>query len=287
MKCLVLLLILISIDSRSQDLLIQNIVHTLANDSMMGRAAGTRYERLSIAYLKKIAKDSCRIKLKEQKFELSLDGSDYISCSNLYGFINNRKKKTIVISAHFDHIGFGGKLSKALKDNAVHNGADDNASGVALVMAFAKKLKQSNFKDYNYLIYFYTAHELGLHGSAITISDSSFKKYNPVLHLNFDMVGRMRESTLKYASNRTQIENEMISTQSIQLVKGKNDLLENSDLKWSNEKGIPCLHFTTGIHSDYHKPSDDVQYIYFEGIEIILDYIYTNHLKWVKALELR
>lgn len=265
-----------------QNDLIHSVIHTLAHDSMMGRAAGSKYEAKTIAYLKKIALDSCGLKLKESKFELSLHSSDFLPCSNLYGFVNNKKKQTILISAHYDHLGFGGKLSRALVDNKVHNGADDNASGVALVLALAKHIIQSKVKDYNYLFVFYTSHENDLGGSKMFASSKTFQKNKPLLHINFDMVGRMRDRVLNHVTNKNSLQEMICEDTTILLKKGRDELIVNSDLRWSAEKNIACLHFTTGLHPDYHKPTDDVEYINFEGINIILNFITREHLNWAK-----
>ncbi len=284
MKWIFSALLLLSLKAFSQkNDLIHSVVATLAHDTMMGRAAGSKYEKKTIEYLKKIANDSCGLKLKESKFEMSLHSSDFLPCSNLYGFVNNRKKQTILISAHYDHLGFGGKLSRALVDNKVHNGADDNASGVALVLAFAKYIIQSKIKDYNYLFVFYTSHENGLDGSKMFASNKILQKNKPLLHINFDMVGRMRDGVLNYVTNKSSLQELTCANTNIQLKKGKQELIEKSDLKWSAEKNISCLHFTTGLHPDYHKPTDDVEYINFQGIRFILNFITKEHLNWAKG----
>lgn len=278
-----LLFLNLSVLGQKNDL-IHSVVATLAHDSMMGRAAGSKYEAKTIAYLKKIAHDSCGLKLKEAKFEMSLHSSDFLPCSNLYGFVNNKKKQTILITAHYDHLGFGGKLSRALVDNKVHNGADDNASGVALVLALAQHIIRTKEKDYNYLFVFYTSHESDLGGSKMFNLNKIFEKNPPILHINFDMVGRMQDDIVYTVSNRPSLQEITNSDSTFTIKKGREELIVNSDLKWSDEKKIACLHFTTGLHPDYHKPTDDVEYINFKGIRSILHFISKEHSTWAKKV---
>ncbi len=111
---------------------------------------------------------------------------------NVMGFIDHGSEKTVVIGAHYDHLGHGGEGSlHAAKDGQIHNGADDNASGVAMLIYLAKELQKDQYAGSNYLIIAFSGEEKGLLGS-------NFYAKNPILAhettkymLNFDMVGRM------------------------------------------------------------------------------------------------
>ena len=119
-----------------------------------------------------------------------------ISITNVIGFLNNGAKKTVVIGGHYDHLGHGimGSLHAA-KDSAIHNGADDNASGIALMLDLAKELKRKKFsKHSNYLFIAFSGEEMGLLGSNFFCKNPTIDLETLDYMLNFDMVGRLDES---------------------------------------------------------------------------------------------
>jgi Peptidase family M28 len=252
-------------------------IHVLANDSLFGRAAGSVFEEKALDYIQKEIKKKHPKKCKLQPFHFQYGDRSFQS-KNGYVFLNNRSKETIIIGAHYDHIGLGGNLSSSLVRNEIHNGADDNASGVALMLNLIDTLTQIQFKNYNLLFVFYGAHEVGLFGSQafeqLTKSKRRFQNISFVL--NFDMVGRLNNETkfLKCYSNLTEpLTFENLSHQNINLQYASSEKLAFLDTKWFHEKGIPCLSFTTGMHSDYHKTSDDSEKINFQGIYELEIYI--------------
>ncbi|MBU0489307.1 MAG: M28 family peptidase, partial [Bacteroidetes bacterium] len=113
-------------------LTLKEIVYTLAADSMLGRAAGSEGELIARKYLL-----SCFHKMDLapisktyiQEFTFPKDSANLDTAYNVYGYIDNNADSTIVIGAHYDHIGFGGPKSRSLTSNKIHSGADDNASG--------------------------------------------------------------------------------------------------------------------------------------------------------------
>ncbi|MEN9998842.1 MAG: hypothetical protein RI922_1832 [Bacteroidota bacterium] len=259
--------------------LLKTVVYTLANDSMKGRATGSLEEEKTLEYLSQTFHDLTGKKLKKQAFSFMKDSIKYHS-TNAYYFQNNHAKKTLIISAHYDHIGLGGPLSLSFTSNEIHNGADDNASGVALLLSLSTDLIKVKNKQVNYLYVFYAGHEIGLYGSAafyeMLMRTNKFRSIAAVV--NFDMVGRMDPQLLKLKCMRSP---ELDST--LQAIPMDNspftlnisdeEKLTTLDTKWFVEAGIPCLNFTTGIHNDYHKTSDDPQYINYEGLANIRTFI--------------
>lgn len=263
--------------------LLKELVSVLSHDSLKGRAVGSHEEKKSLEYIQTTFNSLTNKKLSLQTFTFSID-SNQIQSQNAYYFINKHKKQTILIGAHYDHIGFGGKLSMSAKKDQIHNGADDNASGVALLLSLVQELIQEKNPNYNYLIVFYSAHEVGLYGSEAFYDflQEKKRKLKPVvLSVNFDMVGRMDPDLKKYkcyASNDSLIK----SNERFYSDFGFNLIVTNDTNKLSKldthkffENKINCLNFTSGIHIDYHSVNDDEKYINYEGLLLLRKYILT------------
>lgn len=254
--------------------LFREIIGTLANDSMQGRATGSPGIQNALCYLHTEFKKRTGKRLHKQPFGIQTEDSLNLQATNAYCFINNHSKETIIIGAHYDHIGYGGALSKSFTDNQIHNGADDNASGVAMVIALAEALsKQSS--SVNYLFVFYSGHEIGLFGSQAFCSWALSKRlrfHNIQRVINFDMIGRMDRgtNTLRcsfFPENDSLIRNSTAADFDIQLKEGTTETLLKLDTKTFVEQQIPSYNFTTGIHVDYHKTTDDAIFINYEGMD--------------------
>ena len=246
------------------------LLQTLANDSLQGRKAGSVYEKKSLDFIGKELRVHGKIKLKKQSFYAPIGENDSIQCSNGYFFINNKKDQTIIISAHYDHIGMGGALSKAPGKIEVHNGADDNASGVTLVFELLNFLPD----QYNYLIVFYSAHEIGLYGSQAFEEISKKKKFKSVkAHINFDMVGRLDNASPTLRVTHNFDSNKVFEIRPIKINYNPAEKLELFDTRTNTRSGISCINISTGLHSDYHQPTDDAQYINYDGIRIVAEYV--------------
>jgi len=198
--------------------------------------------------------------------------------NNVLGFINNQAPYTVVIGAHYDHLGYGEENSLHKGERAIHNGADDNASGTAVMIELAKFLKKSKLKKFNYLFIGFSGEELGLLGSGYFTKSNLFSNYQVNYMLNMDMVGRL-DST-----NRTIIINgagtspfwnsTLSSIQAGKLnVKTTESGIGPSDHTSFYLKDIPVLHFFTGTHTDYHKPSDDWEKVNVQGMVDVADYM--------------
>ena len=194
---------------------------------------------------------------------------------NIIGFCDNNKKETIIIGAHYDHLGKKHQGSLHIGKKEIHNGADDNASGVSILINLIDTLCQK--KSYNYLFIAFSGEEEGLLGSSYFTKNPTIDLDNVRFMLNFDMVGRLNEKR-ELAINGTGT-----SPSWPQLLKESNTcnlklVLSDSGMGPSDHapfylNNIPVLHFFTGQHEDYHKPSDDIDKINFEGMHDIISYV--------------
>ncbi len=261
--------------------LFKEVVFTLADDSLKGRYTGTLEEKKSLNYIEfKMKSLSNKIKFERQTFYVKLKDTTLIS-NNGFVFVNNHSSKTILISSHYEHIGLGGVLSTKFISNQIHNGADDNASGVAMTIGLASELIKVKNSNLNYLFVFYSGHEIGLYGSDafgdfIDKNSDYFKNISCVI--NFDMIGRLDSDLknlkcMKSKSADIILNNVQIEDFDLKLNLGKEEELKKLDTKYFYNQGVPCLNFTTGIHLDYHTPTDDAIYINFDGMIQIKEYL--------------
>ncbi len=202
--------------------------------------------------------------------------------NNIIGKIEGKdpvlKNEYIVIGAHMDHLGDGLKYG-SLHDSHVaeiHNGADDNASGVAGVLELAQYFA-SKKKDLKRSIIFMTfsGEEAGLIGSAYFTKSDLMKKYNVVSMINLDMVGRLTDNKLTIGGTGTSsiwqgLLDSLNKTYNFSAAFNK-DGYGPSDHASFYAKDIPVLFFFTGLHKDYHKPSDDWQFVNADGQAKILN----------------
>ncbi len=198
---------------------------------------------------------------------------------NVVGYINNNATSTIIIGAHYDHLGYGEDHNSLHVGTtpAIHNGADDNASGTAALIEIAKWLKKSSLKKYNYLFVSFSGEELGLFGSKYFTENAGFDLKTTNYMINMDMIGRLNEST-----NGITIGGYGTSPTWGKLIRKEDVFFKiNIDSSGSGpsdhtsfyKKDIPVLFFFTGSHKDYHKPSDDADKINYKGELQIIKYI--------------
>ena len=298
MKKISLLVLFLSLLGCKQEYTTQNKiledVTFLADDKLEGRQTGTEGEKAAAAYLVQ----------RFQELDLEPKGTDgYIQMfnfkpktnphedvkftevssdstivgRNVLGFIDNKGDQTIVIGAHYDHLGYGGEGSLFRGDEkAIHNGADDNASGVALMLNLASKLRATNVNN-NYLFIAFSGEEMGLLGSNYFVKNATIDVAKMNYMINMDMVGKMNaDSTLAVYGVGTSPRFKQALTANNQFFK----LVENesgigpSDHTSFYLGDVPVLHFFTGQHEDYHKPGDDASKLNYEGMNMISDYIF-------------
>ncbi len=270
----------------------------LSSDNLEGREPGTQGGEEAANY---IAWRFGQIGLKPvgrghswfQPFEFSFRKKPHDATSeqrrmgkNVLGYLDNGAATTVVITAHYDHLGYGVTGSRYLgSEPAIHNGADDNASGVALMMYLAEKLKEDGPKSNNYLFIAFSAEEFGLIGSKFFVEHPTLRLEDVNYVINLDMVGRLKEDgTLivngagtspawKDALAKIRVGNIHLKT--------FDSGVGPSDHTSFYLKNLPVLHFFSGQHEDYHKPGDDSALINFAGMYDIGDFI----LQLIAALD--
>ena len=198
---------------------------------------------------------------------------------NVIGYINNNAPNTVILGAHYDHLGYGEDHNSLYAGSTpmIHNGADDNASGTAALIELSKILKGSKMKNNNYLFIAFSGEELGLFGSKYFTDHPSLDLATVNYMINMDMVGRLNDSTrgLSIGGYGT-------SPAWSQLIDNNNKYFNvkydssgtgPSDHTSFYRKDIPVLFFFTGTHSDYHKPSDDAEKVNYAGELEVIKYI--------------
>ncbi|MEC7501985.1 MAG: M20/M25/M40 family metallo-hydrolase [Planctomycetota bacterium] len=181
-------------------------------------------------------------------------------------------EEAIVIGAHYDHLGYGGDSSASPGRQEIHNGADDNASGVAALLEIARRLVAIGRPLPRKIVFIaFTGEERGLLGSAHYLKDPVVPLKDTIAMLNMDMVGRLRDNKLIVHGTGTAEEFDLLierlnAGHNFKIVK-KPGGYGPSDHASFYEKKIPALHFFTGAHQDYHRPEDDFEKINIEGIE--------------------
>ncbi len=198
---------------------------------------------------------------------------------NVLAYIDNHAAYTIIIGAHYDHLGWHheGSLYSGT-DSMIHNGADDNASGVAGLIELARLYATHTDKNNNYLFVAFSGEESGLLGSAHYVESNLFNKEKINYMLNMDMIGRLDSTEKKLIVNGTGtspiwaslIKNTNANPLSIT---SSESGVGPSDHTSFYLKDVPVLHFFSGLHMDYHKPTDDEYKINYDGMQLILKYM--------------
>jgi len=199
---------------------------------------------------------------------------------NVIGYIDNGAANTIILGAHYDHLGYGEDHNSLYAGSVpmIHNGADDNASGSAALIELSKLLKNSNLKNNNYLFIAFSGEELGLFGSKYYTEHPAVDLAKTNYMINMDMVGRLNDSTHGFTIGGYGTSpvwgQQLSSTDNYFKINFDSSGTGPSDHTSFYRKDIPVLFFFTGAHSDYHKPSDDADKINYTGELMLLKYIY-------------
>ena len=194
---------------------------------------------------------------------------------NVVGFYNNSSDRTVVIGAHYDHLGMGdeGSLYRG-EERQIHNGADDNASGVVCLFELADELKKMESSN-NYMFVAFSGEEKGLLGSNYFVKNLPVSKEQLNYMLNMDMVGRLEGEKFSINGIGTSPALRIIDSLKVNGLYAKTTEggIGASDHTSFYLQDIPALHFFSGTHSDYHKPSDDADKINYEGMQKIVNYM--------------
>jgi len=252
----------------------------LSSDKYEGRKTGekgntlarnfiiSQFKELGVQPINSVFEQNFSFKLKKEK----------LKGVNVLGKIKGTHfpEKYIVMSAHYDHLG--------VLDGKVYNGADDDASGVCALFAFAEYFRE-NPPKHSVILLAFDAEEMGLQGSKYFIKNTIIKRKKIVLNINMDMIGRNIHNELyvvggKYSENLRRILKQFRNTTTIRLLEGH----DGSDGKYnwtlSSDHGpfhlqkIPFLYFGEEDHVDYHKETDEFKNIdskyYKEAVHLIM-----------------
>jgi len=201
----------------------------------------------------------------------------------LPGIDEQLKNEYVVMGAHYDHLGFGGEHSGSRRPDhyEIHNGADDNASGVSIMMELAELFSHNNSNKRTLVFVGFGAEEMGLLGSKHFVKSGIVENDNIQIMLNMDMVGRLdrKENKISIGGTHTAVSLES----EIENIVSKTSLKYSfspegygpSDHSSFYVNDTPVLFFFTGAHNDYHTPDDDAEKINYKGMKVLSQLIYS------------
>jgi hypothetical protein len=214
------------------------------------------------------------------KFKVALEDKKRTG-HNVVGYVNQGAPSTVIIGAHYDHLGLGEDNNSLFTGGIaqIHNGADDNASGTAALIELGRKLAETKYKKNNYLLVAFSGEELGLNGSKY-FADNCPVDINTINYMiNLDMVGRLNDSSRALTVGgygTSPAWPALVEAGSAQFrLKFDSSGTGPSDHTSFYRKNIPVLFLFTGLHSDYHKPSDDAEKINYIGVMQIVKFVYS------------
>jgi hypothetical protein len=266
-------------------------VEVLADDTYEGRAAGTRGGRAAGQYL-----------LDQLKAEGATPGGE--SGEFIQTFNDNQRnilvsvpgddfqlaKELVVVGAHYDHVGYGKPTNSYGPFGKIHNGADDNASGTSLLLEMVQAFAQSGIKTRRSILFaFWDSEENGLVGSRYWISHPTVPLEHVKFNITMDMVGRLRDEHLQVLGTRSGYGARRLFCDAIEEPMWLDfswEIKADSDHWPFLERGIPIALIHTGMHSDYHRPSDDVEKINAAGMREVGRYLLAALIKLANADEL-
>jgi len=223
--------------------------------------------------------------LKDSRARMDVEVTRVMSeTANIVGYLEGndpvRRNEVVVLGAHMDHLGMGGPGSGSMTPDtqAIHNGADDNASGTASLLELAQAMAARRASLHRtYVFAFFSAEELGTLGSGHYVAAPSFPLPQTVAMLNLDMVGRLQDRKLTVGGTGTSPEWPILlerhNADSTFALTMNPDGFGPSDHAVFYGGGIPVLFFFTGTHDDYHKPSDDWDKLNYEDQKKITRYV--------------
>ncbi len=252
----------------------------LADDTFEGREAGTAAAARPPAICSASSSGIRSRAPAHRAATIRSFGADY---RNLLAMIEGSdpklKDEVILVSAHYDHVGYGNYRNSFGPTGYIHNGADDNASGVSTLLEVVEAAAMLDPRPKRSILFaFWDGEEKGLLGSKHWTSNPTVPLARVRTMVNMDMVGRLRNNRLEVSGTRT-------ASNLRQLVSRHNDganllldftweMKDNSDHYPFYSRGMPIVMLHTGLHSDYHRPSDDVDKLEFEGMRRVATLVF-------------
>lgn len=254
---------------------LREYVEVLANDMFEGRATGSRGGMAAGNYL---SQQFRKLELAgagdQNSYFQAFNGASRNLLAQLPGSDPKLRQQVVLIGAHYDHVGYGTASTSNGPLGHIHNGADDNASGDAALLEVAKAIVALEPRPKRTIVFaLWDGEEQGLLGSKHWVAHPTIALNRLVCTINIDMIGRLRGDQLTIYGTRTAPGlRRMIASQngpSHLLLDFDWEIKPDSDHFTFIEHGIPALMFHTGLHSDYHRPSDDAEKINVEGMQRI------------------
>ena len=252
---------------------LQTHVDYLSDDAFEGREAGSRGGRAAGGYLVQ--------QLEKRKLRgMGASGSYYQLFGKGYGNILAKlegsdpvlKSEVVIVGGHYDHVGYGNRTNSFGPFGYVHNGADDNASGVAGLLEVIDAFLKSGIEPRRSILFaFWDGEEKGLIGSKHWVANPTVPLDRVGAVFNLDMIGRLKGNKLEVYGTRTarglrRLVSENNGESPLELDFSW-EMKSNSDHHTFFTKSIPVLMFHTGLHDDYHRPSDDAHLVNSEGMQ--------------------
>jgi hypothetical protein len=260
-------------------------IEVLASDLFEGREAGTRGEERASAYIIGVLEEHPRLRpagadgLWLQPFPIMLHGEPAVAhniCALLPGTDPHLAHETIVAGAHYDHVGYGASDNALDGRGAIHNGADDNASGSATLLDLATSLAESGWQPRRSILFqWYSAEELGLLGSLHWCEEPLRPLEDTVFMLNMDMVGRLVADTLLVGGTGTSpgfadLARAACERSGLVMLDDPPGSAPSDNTSFYDRR-VPVLFLFTGLHDDYHAAGDDAAKINAAGAARIGD----------------
>jgi hypothetical protein len=255
-------------------------VQTMADDSMQGRGLGSSGLEASAEYIAEQFEDAGLEPAGDdgsyfQSFDVTGEDGKQLTVRNVLGVIPGTnadwKEESVVLSAHYDHLGLGWPDAKADSKGKIHNGADDNASGVAVMLELARTLGKSMEPARSIVFAAFTGEEAGLLGARHYVKTTRRYPADKVMgNLNIDTVGRLGDNKLLVLGSTSAREWKFIFM-GASFVTGVQTEMPTQDIDSSDqvafiEAGVPAVQFFSGASPDYHKPTDTMDKLDFNGL---------------------
>lgn len=261
------------------------VISALAHDSMEGRLPGTSQEKKAAVFIEnEFKKTKCiPVKKKQYAFPFDYKNPDSLvvhSAGNVVAKIETKSEYCIVVSAHYDHIGWGKHHSNEPFAKKIHNGADDNASGVAMLLSLAGWY--STHRDslqYDIVFVAFSGEEDGLFGAKEFLKSGIIDTSRIVCNINLDMVGHLDLTRPILMAESATLFNQWDSilpagTNNTFIVEKSGSLFKDgADHNVFLSAGIPGILFSTGLTQHYHRASDDETTINYQGMIAINQFI--------------
>lgn len=249
-------------------------------EPMIQKATGKTLTELELAIDEQLVPQSMVLEGIEVQGETLIEQTQ-VPARNVVGLLPGKGSlaaEYVVVGAHYDHVGMGGEGSLAPGTIAIHNGADDNASGTTALLEVARRLAADTSENRRSIAFMaFTAEEKGLLGSKHYVRNPRFALENTVAMLNMDMVGRLTDNVLTVYGTGTADTFDGLIDRLNEISKFDIDKqpagFGPSDHSSFYEVDIPVFHFFTGLHNQYHRPSDDFELINLEGMSRIADMV--------------